>query len=155
MKKLILWIVSLFSRAYNKPNRYNLDVQVENISEASFKNAMFNEINSFRKKNKLPVYSYHLNLGKVAVQHSKDMVYRDKPGHEYFPERERMFPELILSEVIGYNFKSAEGFLNAFLNSPRHKKIFFEPAYNHIGIGSETNKEGKRFLTIIFAKDRQ
>jgi uncharacterized protein YkwD len=154
MNKLILWIVSLFKRTSNKPLRYNLDAQYEVLSEMEFREDMFSEINQFRKENNLKEYVHHGNLSKVAVQHSKDMVYRNKASHEYFTERQRMFPDLIISEVVGYNYRSPMGFLNGFLNSENHKRIFFNRDYCYIGIGSETNKEGKRFVTIIFAKNK-
>lgn len=154
MNKLILWIVSLFKRAYNKPLRYNLEPQFQNISEQEFRIEMLLEVNSFRKENDFREYVHHANLSKVAIQHCKDMVHRNKAGHEYFTERQRMFPDLVISEVVGYNYRSAMGFLNGFLNSENHKEIFFNPHYKYIGIGSETNKEGKRFVTIIFAKNK-
>lgn len=57
-----------------------------------------------------------------------------------------------VGENIAYNYQTAEGVLNAWLDSPSHKQNI-EGDYTHFGIAVKIDAEtGKKYYTNIFAK---
>ncbi len=98
----------------------------------------------------------HPFLCQVAYSHSQWMALNKIKGHHHFEDRKNQIllqtPFKEISELVGYNFRSAEGYLHAFLNSPKHKKIL-DKDWDYIGIAVDWDDEGKEYLTIILTND--
>lgn len=63
-----------------------------------------------------------------------------------------MFPDWHIAEIIGYNYRSVEGYIDAFFKSEKHKQILLNAKFTHVGIGSALDTNGKQYVTIIFGK---
>ena len=55
-----------------------------------------------------------------------------------------------VSENVAYGYGTAQGVVNAWLNSPDHKKAIDDPKNTHFGISTECNSEGRNYFTQIF-----
>jgi len=154
MKTFINWIISLFKPTKNIASvpYYNLDTQFPIAAEIAFRIEMIHSINEYREKLKLSTLNHQNNFSKVATQHSQDMAAKQKAGHFNFIERVNMFPEYFISEIIGYNYRSTTGYLDAFIKSEKHHEILINPKFTHIGIGYALDNNEKQYVTIIFGK---
>jgi uncharacterized protein YkwD len=83
------------------------------------------------------------------------MIARKVVNHDLFPQRSENIIEVLgavkVNENLAYNFVSSNSVLNAWLNSPGHKKNI-EGNFTHFGLAIRINPDGKKYYTNIFAK---
>lgn len=89
-------------------------------------------------------------------EHNEYMIDNNVLNHDLFSERSQDIIEAIgairVSENIAYNYVSASGVLQAWLDSPKHKANI-EGDFTHFGISVRENTEtGKKYYTNIFIK---
>lgn len=152
MKKLFNFTLCFFRKKKTKTFMYDFGPQEESNNEIMFRTLMHDAINFVRKEHHLFPCFFHCNFSKVAIQHSKDMAAKQKVSHDYWTDRQLMFPDWHIGEILGYNYRSVEGYIDAFLKSEKHKRILLDATYTHVGIGSALDTNGKQYVTIIFGK---
>ena len=58
----------------------------------------------------------------------------------------------VVAENVAYGFNSAEGVVNAWLKSEKHKATIENPSFTDFGISTEANELGRNYFTNIFIK---
>ena len=86
------------------------------------------------------------------------MIDNNVVNHDYFQQRSNNLVQVLgaqrVGENIAYNYQSAEGALNAWMNSPGHKENI-EGDYTHIGISVTIDETtGKKYFTNMFMKKK-
>lgn len=87
-----------------------------------------------------------------AVEHTQYMIDQGKISHDNFTFRQEALKNqgaVLVSENVAYGYKTAEEVVNAWLNSPGHRKAI-EGLYTHSGFGIMTNERGNYYFTQIF-----
>ncbi len=97
-----------------------------------------------------------LNVIKsVAYTHTEYMVSINRMNHDNFEQRRRSLIDnagaITVSENVAFGYTTAEGVVNAWLNSPTHRAII-EGNYTDFDISAEQNSTGVWFFTNIFIK---
>ncbi|WP_111684286.1 CAP domain-containing protein [Winogradskyella tangerina] len=112
-------------------------------------------INAHRITQGLPTLNDHNTVKAVAFTHTDYMIEVDNVSHDNFFQRKESLQvnanANVVSENVAYGFNSAEGVVNAWLNSPSHRDNI-EGDYTDFDISAEQNNEGKWFFTNIFIK---
>ena len=112
-------------------------------------------VNKHRQKLGLKPLSYSFIIEDVSREHSEDMAqgYLGM-GHRGWRERcKRLARELGgngCGEIVARGQKSPEAALEAWLNSPAHRKTIETANFTATGLGVATNSKGERFWTQIF-----
>ena len=92
-------------------------------------------------------------VSKEAVTHTVYMIEKETVSHDNFSIRTSNLFEnasaVSVSENLGYGYSSADGFMNAWLNSAEHRKNI-EGDYSHCGISAKKDDEGRYYITHIF-----
>jgi uncharacterized protein YkwD len=84
------------------------------------------------------------------------MIEKNVVNHDFFYERSSNIIEVLgaikVAENVAYNYNNANSVLNAWLNSPDHKKNL-DGEYTHIGISISVNAaNGKKYYTNMFMR---
>jgi uncharacterized protein YkwD len=112
-------------------------------------------INDYRVSNGLGLLEVINHVSFKAEEHNNYMIEKNLASHDDFVNRSENIIKTLgakkVDENVGYNYQSAEGVLNAWLNSPEHRKII-EGDFNYFGISIRESPEGKKFYTNIFLK---
>lgn len=91
-----------------------------------------------------------------SEEHDYYMIANKVVNHNDFVARSENIINVLgakkVGENIAYNYQTAEGVLNAWLDSPSHKQNI-EGDYTHFGVAVKIDAEtGKKYYTNIFAK---
>ena len=113
-------------------------------------------INNYRASiglNRLEVINH---ISYKSQEHNIYMIDNNVVNHDYFQQRSNNLVQVLgaqrVGENIAYNYQSAEGALNAWMNSPGHKANI-EGQYTHIGISVTIDETtGKKYFTNMFMK---
>lgn len=98
----------------------------------------------------------NLNIIKsVAFTHTDYMVEINQVNHDNFFQRRNSLIQNAgaerVTENVAYGYSSAQGVVNAWLNSQAHKENL-EGDYTDFDISAEQNNEGRWYFTNIFIK---
>lgn len=115
-------------------------------------------INNYRASiglNRLEVINH---ISYKSQEHNIYMIDNNVVNHDYFQQRSNNLVQVLgaqrVGENIAYNYQSAEGALNAWMNSPGHKENI-EGDYTHIGISVTIDETtGKKYFTNMFMKKK-
>ncbi|KAF2514767.1 CAP domain-containing protein [Flavobacterium zhairuonense] len=113
-------------------------------------------INEYRISNGLDSLKIINHLSYKAEEHTIYMIGKKVPSHDDFVKRSQDITEVLgakkVAENVAYNYRSAEGALNGWLNSPEHKEVILGD-FNYFGISIKADPEtGKNYFTTIFIK---
>ena len=89
-----------------------------------------------------------------AVDHTQYMIEQQQISHDNFGVRSSALKEQgaqVVGENVAFGYQSAEAVVNAWLNSPGHRKAIEGP-YTHSGFGVITDAKGTYFFTQLFYK---
>jgi uncharacterized protein YkwD len=87
-----------------------------------------------------------------AVDHTKYMIDVNNINHDHFIDRSDALKDRgakKVAENVAFGYNSAEKVVNAWLNSPGHRRVI-EGDYTHSGFGVLKNSEGRFFYTQLF-----
>jgi len=87
-----------------------------------------------------------------AVDHTMYMIDVNNINHDNFSERAQALKDRgakMVAENVAYGYRSAESVVNAWLNSPGHRRVI-EGQYTHSGFGVLKNSDGRYFYTQLF-----
>ena len=111
---------------------------------------LLNAINVHRVKIGVDVLEIDIKLSAVSNSHTQRMIRDQFVSHNGAVDRQKSYPNSMMSEIVGYGYKSADGFLNGWINSPSHKVALEKKTSTKIGIASSIDSKGNIYATIIF-----
>ncbi len=136
------------------------DAVYEGAPLTDYENAVAALINSTREANGLNALAADDSLNTIADLRSQDMMARNYFSH-YSPENTNVF-DLMRANGVGFKYGgenlaqsspasagTADGFLNAWLNSPTHKDNILGAHYTKIGV-SMVEIDQRRVVTTVF-----
>ena len=93
-------------------------------------------------------------ISNVALTHTNYMISIEEVNHDNFLTRQRNLAENARAKSVGenvaYGFNSAQGVVNAWIDSDSHREIIEDPTYTHFGISTDSNLNGRNYFTQIF-----
>jgi uncharacterized protein YkwD len=115
-----------------------------------------NQINEYRNSIGLNALDTINHVSFKSEEHNNYMIDKNVINHDNFVNRSENIIKVIdakkVSKNIAYNYISPQGVLEAWLNSPGHKKNF-EGDYTHFGISVREHPiNGRKYYTNIFVK---
>lgn len=113
-------------------------------------------INKYRAVKGLNPFVLINHISHKSQEHNLYMIDNNVVNHDFFFERSNNIIEVLgaikVAENVAYNYNNANSVLNAWLNSPDHKKNL-DGNYTHIGISISLNTtNGKKYYTNIFMR---
>ncbi|NRD22530.1 CAP domain-containing protein [Winogradskyella litoriviva] len=112
-------------------------------------------INEHRINLGLNALQNHDTVKAVALTHTNYMIEEAHVSHDYFFLRKETLQANasanVVTENVGYGFSSADGVVNAWLNSPSHRANI-EGDHTDFDVSAEQNEEGKWYFTNMFIK---
>lgn len=124
--------------------------------------AVFKATNAYRKAQGLPVLEADQRLVTIARLRSQDMAKRNYFSHTT-PDGSDVFAILRTQRVSfvaagenlarnNYALKEAPNVaMQGWIKSPGHRTNLLHPAFGRIGIGLAVAKDGKKYITQVFA----
>lgn len=133
-----------------------LTTDVNKVSYTTLEKNVLDLVNNHRSSlglNELEI----LNLiSSVAEDHTKYMIETGQVSHDNFSERANILMTNANAKSVGENvafgYTCAEDVFNGWLNSPSHREAIEKSSFTHMGISTESNKNGKNYYTNIFIK---
>jgi len=114
-------------------------------------------INDLRQQNNLSILSYSQELETVGTQYGLELrtqgrlSHTDVHGQGPAQRVQALVPQYWrVGEILGAG-KNNEDILQAWLQSPSHRKVLLNPDWNKVGIG-ETLYSGGKILVVLFVK---
>lgn len=116
-------------------------------------------INNYRKNKGLSQLLVIDHISYLSAQHNRNMIQLNAVNHNAFVERSneliQLYGAVDVGENVAYNYISNNGVLDAWINSPDHKKII-EGNFTHFGLSiTKDTVSGKKYYTNIFIKEFQ
>lgn len=144
LKKIWCFIFNCAAeKEYNKPT----EIEISGLEKE-----FIDVINNYRQTK----VKAEKTLKSLAFQHSLDMSATKVVSHYDFYNRvekvNNIFGTQEVDEIIAYNYSTPKATLNAWLNSPGHKRVLDNNRYNYAGVGLVKDVENKIYITILFAK---
>ncbi|SHJ84082.1 SafA/ExsA family spore coat assembly protein [Tepidibacter formicigenes] len=116
-------------------------------------------VNIERSKQGLPALSHNWELSRVARYKSQDMINKNyfahtSPTYGSPFDMMRNFGIRFSSagENIAYGQRTAQEVMNAWMNSPGHRKNILSPNYTQIGVGLAIKSNGTKYWTQMFIR---
>jgi uncharacterized protein YkwD len=95
-------------------------------------------------------------VSREADGHTNYMLEVGELSHDNFGKRSTYLMDnanaIIVAENVAYGFVTAEGVVNAWLKSEKHKATIENPTFTDFGISTEANESGRNYFTNIFIK---
>lgn len=133
----------------------SIDLNLANETDWEMSNEILNLVNDYRLSIDLPTLKLDQQYASAyAVDHTYHMIDMSNINHDNFAVRSKGMKERgakIVGENVAYGYKTAEAVVQAWLNSPGHKKII-EGAYTHSGFGVMPDNKGNFYFTQLFYK---
>ena len=117
---------------------------------------LLDAINNYRAGNDLNPLILINHISYKSQEHNLYMIDNNVVNHDFFFERSNNIIEVLgavkVAENVAYNYNNENSVLNAWLNSPDHKKNL-DGNYTHIGISISVNTtNGKKYYTNMFMR---
>ena len=137
------------------------EIYIEKISESKLEYTdieleILDLVNEYRSSKGLNILVKLDIISSVAMTHTNYMVETGIVNHDNFAERNE---NLIINaaaksvgENVAYGYSSANGVVNAWINSEGHRALIENEKYTHFGIASKQNSEGRNFFTHMFIR---
>jgi len=120
-------------------------------ADSGSEQGFLSKINSSRSSAGLAPLTMEGGLQSHARKHTQDMIAADKIFHSTSAELRAAGGSgwSIMGENVGRG-GTVSSLHTAFMNSPGHKKNILCPAYNYVGIGTDTSSDGILYVTVVF-----
>lgn len=126
----------------------------ENKTYTKIETEILDLINAHRQSTGLATLQTLDIISNTAETHTSYMINTGEVSHDNFESRSEQLIEnadaKIIGENVAYGYSSAEGVVNAWLNSDGHRKIIESSIYTHFGISTKANSSGRNYFTQIF-----
>lgn len=144
-------IIAFFKGLFNKKKEIPVkEIIYEPYKIGSFDFKLLDAINQYRVSVGLGLVVIDVKLSAVSNSHTQRMVQDGFASHNGAVDRQKSYPNSIMSEIVGYGYKSEDGFLNAWLKSPSHKVALDRKNAVKVGIATSLDAKGKIYATVIF-----
>lgn len=131
----------------------SIDLSLANKTDWQMAQEILTVVNEHRASINLPALRLDRRYASAyAVAHTDYMISNDQISHDNFSERSsglRSQGASKVGETVAYGYQSADALVNAWLNSPSHKKVL-EGNYTHAGFGVVPNEDGNLYFTQLF-----
>ena len=161
MKTSLLAMVMLFTMVscskdeapVTEEVNYTIDLNLANETDWALANEILQLVNEYRiSKGLTSIKRDQSYASAYAVDHTQYMIEKKKISHDNFGVRASALKEQgakIVAENVAYGYTAAEDVVNAWLNSPSHRKTI-EGEYTHSGFGVIKNADGAYYFTQLF-----
>lgn len=134
---------------------YTIDLNLANETDWKMADEILTLVNAHRATlNLVPVIRDQQYASAYAVDHTQYMIEEATISHDHFSVRSGALKEQgakVVAENVAFGFTDAESVVNAWLNSPGHRKTIEGP-YTHSGFGVIPSDSGKYYFTQLFYK---
>ena len=153
MKVKILLFFSLLFISCSKQDETIYPQYPYNFSQQDIE--VMHVTNVYRNQIGLDTLKKIQHIGYICSEHNTYMIEQDIITHDYFQQRSdnliRTLHAERVGEVLAYNYNYPQSVLNAWINSPSHKKII-EGDFTNFGIAIKKDSNGRKYYTFIFVK---
>lgn len=120
---------------------------------------LMQSINKYRESKGLSRLLVIDHISYLSAQHNQCMIQKKSVSHNGFVQRSnellQLYGAIDVGENVAYNFSSNKGVLDAWINSPSHKKIL-EGNFTHFGLSiAKDTISGENYFTNIYIKKTQ
>lgn len=135
---------------------YSIDLNLANETDWEMANEILRLVNEHRVSIGLETLKKDQQYASAyAVDHTQYMIESRKISHDNFNERVRALKDrgaASVGENVAYGYTEASSLVNAWLNSPSHKRVM-EGNYTHSGFGVMKNAQGQYYFTQLFYRN--
>lgn len=135
---------------------YSIDLGLANKTDWQMANQILTLVNEHRAKIDLPAITADRTLATAyAVLHTEYMMQAEGLSHDNYATRSQALIQNganKVGEVVALGYTSAENVVNAWLNSPAHKRVI-EGDYSHAGFGIMQDFRGTYYFTQILYQE--
>jgi uncharacterized protein YkwD len=157
--KIVLPLTLLFvSISCTKNSKDEVDTEAQIVSKYDYSSEeleLMRQINEYRVsigKNTLEIVNH---ISYKSEEHNGYMITNNVVNHDNFSYRANNIIQVLgaikVGENIAYNYPTPASALEAWLNSPDHKKNIVGD-YTHFGISITISSTGKKYCTNMFMK---
>jgi len=136
-------------------SNYSIDLNLANETDWKMANEILDLVNAHRATLDLaPIIRDQQYGSAYAVDHTQYMIEKTTISHDHFNVRSGALKEQgakVVAENVAFGFTDAESVVNAWINSPGHRKTIEGP-YTHSGFGVIPSDSGKYYFTQLFYK---
>ncbi len=139
---------SIGKQSYNIP-------RIEFIKDdfTEFEMEILELVNDFRRSKNLQMLEFNMKLANIALSHTNYMVEKGEANHDNFSIRNiqaiKYCNATWLGENVGYGFGTAQGFVNAWINSEGHRKILESDKAIFFAVSTLYNSKKRNFATLL------
>lgn len=158
---LVLLFVSCQEEALLEDSQLYDDKTIELNAEELYTNweeleeELLNQVNEYRTALGLVAMQVDPTAYEFAKSHNEYMITEDRLSHDHFSKRAQQLTQLTggteVAENVARNYPSPKSALEAWLQSPGHRKNI-EGNYNFTGISIKSDPKGNLYFTQIFLK---
>jgi len=134
---------------------YTIDLSLTQQNDWEMTNEILALVNAHRVSVGLTTLALDKQYASAyAVEHTQYMMDLEKINHDRFSERSEALKSRgakRVGENVAFGYSTAETVVNAWLNSPDHKRAI-EGEYTHSGFGVVKSPDNKFYFTQIFYK---
>ena len=123
---------------------------------------VFDLVNQERAIAGLHLLHWDNRLFDAARGHSEDMAEQNYFSHDSLDGRsfsdritEAGYPWNACGENIAFGYSTPQTVMNAWMNSPGHRKNILSPRYSHTGVGVAVDDDGDYYFTQLFMFPRK
>lgn len=148
---IIIKIIEFFKELFNKKKEILVkEIVYESYKIGSFDFKLLDAINQYRVSVGLGLVQMDVKLSAIANSHTQRMIKDGFASHNGAVDRQKSYHNSIMSEIVGYGYKTENGFLNSWLKSPSHKIALVRKNAVKIGVATSLDANGKIYATVIF-----
>ncbi|NGX82837.1 CAP domain-containing protein [Aequorivita sp. KMM 9714] len=153
---LVLTSCSKDNSINDQQDKYEIDLELVKKNNSELSSRILEIINIHRDSlglNTLQLDNQYSSA--LAVDHSLYMIDVNELNHDNFGYRSDAIKYYqkakTVSEIVGYGYDTAEGVVNAWLNSESHK-VIIEGDFTHTGFGVLKSDNNRNYFTQMFYK---
>jgi len=132
---------------------YTVDLSLVNETDWVMAGEMLSLVNKHRTAIGLAELQADRSMATaLAVDHTFYMIEQDRISHDNFQSRRQTLKNdgaNIVGENVASGYETAQGVVDAWLNSPAHRAIIEGP-YSHAGFGVIQDDRGRFYFTQLF-----
>jgi len=136
---------------------YTIDLNLAKKTDWDMANEILILINDHRTSiglNKIKLDKSYASA--YAVDHTDYMIETNQVNHDNFSVRKAALKSRgakMVGENVAYGYNTAGDVVNAWLNSPGHRRTIEERYYTHTGFGIMKSEDNRYFFTQLFYKE--
>jgi uncharacterized protein YkwD len=149
MRKFLILMILILSCTKNDES---IIPQVYSYQYSEREIELFDVINAYRNNIGLNELQPNQHISYVCYEHNIYMIENNVVNHDYFQQRVNNLQNTLgavrVGENIAYNYQNPSSTLNAWLNSPGHKRNI-EGDYTDFGLSITRSSNQRNYITLI------